>query len=75
MKTIVKAGLKVRVAVKAGGVGPNHNRGGLKVKTPIKAGGVGPNHNRVGLKVVSGLKAGYSDIAKNHNRQPLASRK
>jgi hypothetical protein len=43
--------LKVRSAVKAGGLGPNHNRGGLKVRSAVKAGGLGPNHNRGGFKI------------------------
>jgi len=54
MKTTTKNGLKVKSAIKAGGINTeNHNRSGLKVKSAIKAGG-GPgsliaNHSRSAL--------------------------
>ena len=63
MKTTTTTGLKVKSAIKAGGVPnlqANHNRVGLKVKSAIKAGGVPnlqANHNRAGLKVKSSIKA------------------
>lgn len=57
MKTNSNSGLKVKTAIKAGGLGNpgcNHSRSGLKVKTSIKAGsGIDPqpNHNRLLLSV------------------------
>ena len=47
MKTISKSGLKIKTAIKAGGLGTlNHNRTGLKIKTAIKAGHIAmQNHN------------------------------
>ena len=48
MKTTSKSGLKVKSAVKAGGISLlNHNRSGLKIKSAVKAGGLASiNHNR-----------------------------
>ena len=53
MKTITKAGLKLRVSVKAGGLGSNnHNPGGLKVTSGLKAGSIcRRNHNLVALTI------------------------
>jgi hypothetical protein len=64
-----RAGLKVRSAVKAGGLSSiNHSRAGLKVRSAVKAGGLSSiNHSRAGLKVRSAVKAGgLSSI--NHSR-------
>jgi hypothetical protein len=38
--------LKVRTAVKAGGMTVQHNRGGLQVRAGAKAGGMSAQHNR-----------------------------
>jgi len=47
MKTVAKSGLKVRSAIKAGGLTINHNRSGLKVRSAVKAGyTLADNHNR-----------------------------
>ena len=49
MKTVAKSGLKVRSAIKAGGLnGDNHSRSGLKVRSSVKAGKhcLIENHNR-----------------------------
>src|SRR6185312_792530 len=72
MKTVAKSGLKVRSAIKAGGLTINHNRSGLKVRSAVKAGGLTINHNRSGLKVRSAVKAGGLTI--NHNRSGLKVR-
>jgi hypothetical protein len=45
MKTQKKI-LKVRSAVKAGGLVSNHNGSILKVRSAVKAGGLVSNHNR-----------------------------
>lgn len=47
-KTITKSGLKVRSAIKAGGLNNlNHSRAGLKVRSAVKAGGLAIlNHSR-----------------------------
>jgi hypothetical protein len=48
-------GLKVKSALKAAGIQPNHNRtlaSGLKVKSSIKAAGIQPNHNRTILALL-----------------------
>lgn len=70
MKTISNAGLKVKAAVKAGGIGMQHNRPGLKVRAAVKAGGIGMQHNRPSLKVKAGIKAGYNFVP-NHTGRPL----
>ena len=69
MKTITKAGLKIRASVKAGGFGGgNHSRAGLKVRAIVKAGGFGGgNHSRTGLRVKSAVKAGTGLARSNHN--------
>jgi hypothetical protein len=61
MKTISKAGLKVKTVVKAGGIiGINHNLAGLKIKGAV-----------AGLKVAAGVRAGYTCL-QNHSTRPLA---
>jgi len=76
MKTTTKNGLKVKSAIKAGGINTeNHNRSGLKVKSAIKAGGINTeNHNRSGLKVKSAIKAGGGpgSLIANHSRSALS---
>ena len=40
------AGLRVKSAVKAGGIGMGNHNAGLRVKSAVKAGGIGMgNHN------------------------------
>jgi len=48
MKMTSKTALKIKSAVKAGGLGTsNHNRTALKIKSAVKAGGLTTiNHNR-----------------------------
>jgi hypothetical protein len=72
MKTITKAGLKIRANIKAGGLGGNHNRAGLRVKAAMKAGGLGGNHNRSALRIRSGVTAGFS-LVQNHSRLMFAA--
>ena len=46
MKTKTSSGLKVKAAIKAGGLKVNHASSGLRVKAAIRAGGVlRPNHS------------------------------
>ena len=52
------AGIRVKSAIKAGGIGPgNHNASpttksaGIRVKSAIKAGGIGPGNHNASLTV------------------------
>ena len=72
MKTVAKSGLKVRSAVKAGGLMNNHIRAGLRIRSAIKAGGLMNNHSRGGLRVQSGVRGGKHELLANHSRVLLA---
>jgi hypothetical protein len=71
--------LKLRTALKAGGVNLGNHNEALQVRTALKAGGVQPNHNEA-LQVRTTLKAGGLS-ATNHNealrresdRQPMTA--
>ncbi len=55
-RTAMKARMKVRSDVKAGGIALNHNQSLVKVRSGIKAGGTSFNHNWSLVKVRSGVK-------------------
>jgi len=48
---MIKGGLSVQTAIKAGGLSMNHNGRALKVRLGVKAGGLSMNHNGRALKV------------------------
>lgn len=58
----IKSRLKVRTAVKAGGMTYQHSRRALKVRAGLKAGGVMVNHNRVALALAAVLK--HADVVR-----------
>jgi hypothetical protein len=71
MKTYEKAGLKVRVGLKAGSLNPNHSRTPLRVRAGVKAGSLNPNHSRGSLKVKTHVRAGFQTLSNNHSRAQL----
>jgi hypothetical protein len=62
-------GLKVRAAVKAGGMNFQHNRQALKVRAGVRSGGLTYQHNRRALKVRAGVRSGGFSF--QHNRRSL----
>jgi hypothetical protein len=38
--------MRVKTAIKSGGLSGNHSRAGLKIRTGVKASGISSNHSR-----------------------------
>lgn len=52
----IKSRLKVRTAIKSGGITAQHSRRVLKVTSGLKSGGIDPNHNPIARALAAVLK-------------------
>ena len=50
------SGIRVKSAVKAGGMGGSNHNSGIRVKSAVKAGGFGGSNHNAGVRVKSSVR-------------------